>query len=375
MSKKKIMIVFGTRPEATKMCPVVQAFKKYPEWFDVKTVVTGQHQEQLYQVLDGFGIEPNLDLKIMKENQSLAYVTTSAINGLDDVISSEKPDLILVHGDTQTSFSAAMAAFFHKVPVGHVEAGLRSGNKYSPWPEEVNRKLIDVICDLLFAPTNYSRENLLKEGYKPETIYVTGQTAVDAAINMYDEDYTFKNPTLNELKFEKNKKVITVTAHRRENYEKMEQMFGAIRRIADENENVLFVYPVHMSPVVRKYAYGVLSNHERILLLEPIDFTDIINLMSRSYLVLSDSGGLQEECTVFHKPMILMRDTTERPEAIEAGSVYLAGNEGEPIYDITKRLLLDTELYNKMANSENPFGDGKASERIANIVAEYFGLK
>jgi UDP-N-acetylglucosamine 2-epimerase (non-hydrolysing) len=374
MEQKKIMVIFGTRPEATKMCPVVKELKKYPEWFIVKLVVTGQHREQLDQVLQSFNLKPDVDLSLMKENQSLSYITTSAISGLDDAVQKDKPDFILVHGDTQTSFCGALVGFFHKIPVGHVEAGLRSFEKYSPWPEEINRKLVDVVSDFYFAPTKLSRENLLKEGYKKEQIYVTGQTAVDAALAAVKTDYKFKIEKLNEIEFLKHK-VIMVTAHRRENYgQPMRQMFTAIRRVADDNPDVLVIYPVHLSPIVREIAYEVLSNHERIVLLEPIEFVDSINLQARSYIILSDSGGLQEESVVFQKPLVLMRDTTERPEAIEAGAVYLAGTDEHSIYDISIKLLNDKNLYKQMSSSKNPFGDGKASERIVNILSYYFGF-
>lgn len=374
MQSKKIMVIFGTRPEATKMCTVVNALNKYPERFDVKVVVTGQHKEQLYQVLQNFNLKPDIDLGIMKENQSLSYVTSSAISGLDSVIQEDKPDFILVHGDTTTSFCGALVGFYHKIPVGHIEAGLRSYEKYSPWPEEVNRRLVDVVADILFAPTALSCENLIKEGYKKEQIYITGQTAIDAAMATYKEEYLFNEPELNKIDFE-NSRVITMTAHRRENYgEPMRQMFTAIRRVADNNPDVLIVYPVHLSPTVREMAYSTLSGHERILLLEPIDFVDMLNLQARSHFIMSDSGGLQEECVVFHKPLVLMRDTTERPEAIEAGAVYLAGTDESVIYDVSMKLLTDSNFYNQMATARNPFGDGKASERIAHILSQYFGF-
>lgn len=371
---KKIMVIFGTRPEATKMCPLVLELKKYPEWFNVMLVVTGQHREQLYQAMENFNLKPDADLSIMKKSQTLAYITTSAINGLDKLMEDEKPDLVLVHGDTQTSFCGALTAFYHKIPVGHVEAGLRSFKKYSPYPEEVNRRLVDVVADLLFAPTQYSRENLLKEGYKDEQIYVTGQTAVDAALMGYKKDYKFNAEKLNEIDFN-SKRVVMVTAHRRENYgQPMKQMFKAIRRIAEENKDVLIVYPVHLSPVVRETANEILSEHERILLLDPIEFNDSVNLQARAHIILSDSGGLQEESVVFHKPMVLMRDTSERQEAIKTGAVYLAGTEEKSIYDIATKLLNDKEFYRKMAEAKNPFGDGRASERITNILAYHFGF-
>lgn len=374
MNKKKIMVVFGTRPEATKMCPVIHELGKYPEWFETKVVVTGQHREQLYQALSHFKIKPDVDLTLMKENQSLASFTSAAVTGLDSVISEEKPDLILIHGDTQTALCGGLVAFFHKIPVGHVEAGLRSHHKYSPWPEEVNRRIVDVVTDLLFAPTSVGKDNLIKEGYNSEHIFITGQTAVDAAIYTNKPDYEFNETKLNSL-IQHEGKIITVTAHRRENYGlPMEKMFAAIRRIADEHPDVSVIYPVHLSPTVREIAFKKLSGHDRIHLLDPIEYPDMINLISRSHLILSDSGGLQEETPVFKKPLVLMRDTTERPEAVTANAVYLAGTEESSIYDITARLLNDSSLYNSMANAGNPFGDGQASRRIVEILAHHFGF-
>ncbi|UVI33636.1 non-hydrolyzing UDP-N-acetylglucosamine 2-epimerase [Paenibacillus spongiae] len=368
------MVVFGTRPEATKMCPVVQELHRHSEWFETKVVVTGQHREQLHQALRHFSIEPDVDLSLMKENQTLAYLTSSAITGLDRIMTEDKPDLILVHGDTQTAMCGGLAAFFHKIPVGHIEAGLRSHNKYSPWPEEVNRRIVDVVADLLFAPTSVGKDNLTREGYGAEQIYITGQTAVDAAILTNREDYAFQEARLNDLIGHQGR-ILTVTAHRRENYGlPMKQMFSAIRRVADEHPDVSVIYPVHLSPSVRDAANTILSGHDRIHLLEPIEYPDMINLISRSYLVLSDSGGLQEETPVFQKPLVLMRDTTERPEAVTANAVYLAGTEEDSIYDITTRLLTDPKLYHIMANAGNPFGDGQASRRIAQIIAHHFGL-
>lgn len=372
MSKKKVMIVFGTRPEASKMCTVVKAFRKHIEWFDTHVIVTGQHKEQLYQVLDGFGVKPDLDLEIMKENQSLAYITSTILQKMDAVLKEIKPDILIVHGDTQTTFATALAGFLNRITVCHVEAGLRTHNKYSPWPEEVNRRFVDEVSELLFAPTRVNLANLLNEGMNRDHIYVTGQTAVDATIEMKSHNHKFSESKLNEIDFDKYK-VIAMTAHRRENYEHFEAMFSAIRKIADNNEDVLVIYPVHLSPIVRKWA-SILSNHPRILLIEPLEFIDMINLISNSYMVMSDSGGLQEECTVFNKPMVLMRDTTERPEAVEAGAVCLAGVDEDSIFEHTQRILHDSNIYNKMSNVKNPFGDGLASERIVQIVAKYFGL-
>jgi len=354
------------------MCPVVQQLKKCG--FETKVVVTGQHREQLDQVLSHFSITPDTDLNLMQPNQTLAGFTSAAISGLDRVVSEQKPDLILVHGDTQTAMVGGLVAFFHQIPVGHVEAGLRSHNKYSPWPEEINRKIVDVVADLLFVPTSVGKQNLLQEGYAPGQMFVTGQTAVDAALWTNKADYTFHNERLNRIVGQPGR-LITVTAHRRENYgEPMKRMFRAIRRIVDDHPDVTVVYPVHLSPTVRETAYSMLSGYERIHLLEPIDYPDMINLISRSYLILSDSGGLQEETSVFHKPMVLMRDTTERPEAVREQAVYLAGTDENVIYDNAASLLNDSDRYNIMAGAKNPFGDGRASERIVSVIARHFGL-
>ena len=371
--KKKVMVIIGTRPEATKMGPLVKELQRHPDWFDTRLVVTGQHRQQLQQALAYFDLVPDVDLDIMKEQQSLAYVATAAIAGLDKVMEADRPDIVLAHGDTQTTFCAGLTAFFHRVPVGHVEAGLRSFNKYSPWPEEINRRLVDVVSDIYFAPTEVGRQNLLAEGYQ-ENIYVTGQTAVDAALSTYRKDYTFMETRLNEL-LRHPGRIIAMTAHRRENYgEPMRQMFSAVRRVVDDNPDVLLIYPVHLSPIVRQAAAEGLQGHERIQLLEPIEFPDMVNLLARSYMVMSDSGGLQEESTVFSRPMVLMRDTTERPEAVEAGAVYLAGTAEADIYRVASRLLSDSEFYNRMASAKNPFGDGHASARIVQILAHYFGF-
>ncbi|NMM52859.1 non-hydrolyzing UDP-N-acetylglucosamine 2-epimerase [Paenibacillus aquistagni] len=373
-ARRKVMVVFGTRPEASKMCPVIKELQTYTNYFDTKIVVTGQHREQLDQVLEVFDLQPDFDLNIMKANQSLAYVTSAALEGLDGILDKEKPDLILVHGDTQTAMVGAMAGYFHKIPVGHVEAGLRSHDKYSPWPEEMNRKIVDTVSDLLFAPTSLGKTNLLHEGYQEEQIFITGQTAVDAALQTHKEEYAFKESKLNAVDFN-HSTVITVTAHRRENYGKpMEQMFQAIRQIADSHERVQIVYPVHKSPVVQEHAASILAGHDRIMLLDPLGYSDMINLLSCSSFILSDSGGLQEEAAVFNKPLLLMRDTTERQEAVDAGGVVLAGTNKEVIVGLANKLLLDEEFYQQMASSKNPFGDGKASQRIVQIIRHHFGL-
>jgi UDP-N-acetylglucosamine 2-epimerase len=372
---KKVMAIIGTRPEATKMCPVIHELNMHPEWFETRVVATGQHREQLDQALSHFRIRPDADLNLMKENQTLSYITSTAIAELDTIISDERPDFILVHGDTQTAVCGGLVAFFHRIPIGHVEAGLRSYNKYSPWPEEINRKIADVVSDFLFAPTPGCKDNLIREGFDENCIYITGQTAVDAAAMTVQADYIFKEERLNDIVNRKGKRLIAVTAHRKENYgPPMERMFRAIRRIADEHPDVSVVYPVHRSPVVRAAAHEMLGGHERIHLLDPIDYPDMIHLLQRSYLVLSDSGGLQEETTVLHKPLVLMRDTTERPEAVAANAVFLAGTDESMIHGTAARLLADEGFYNAMANAKNPFGDGHASKRIVQIVAHHFGF-
>lgn len=371
--RKKVMVIIGTRPEATKMGPLVQELMRHPQWFDTRLVVTGQHREQLHQALSYFNITPDVDLEIMRQQQSLAYIATSAISGLDKVMEKDRPDMVLVHGDTQTTFCAALTAFFHRVPVGHVEAGLRSFNKYSPWPEEINRRLVDVVADLYFAPTPVGRENLLREGFR-ENIHVTGQTAVDAAMATYRESYVFKQAELNGLMSHPGR-IIAMTAHRRENYgEPMRQMFSAVRGVVDAHPDTLLIYPVHLSPAVREAAAKYLGGHDRIKLLDPVEFPDMVNLLARSYMVMSDSGGLQEESTVFGRPMILMRDTTERPEAVLAGAVHLAGTMDADIADVAHRLLIDGDFYRRMSGARNPFGDGRASARITKIIAHYFGF-
>lgn len=372
---KKVMVIIGTRPEATKMGPVIRELKSHPEWFETRVVATGQHREQLDQALAHFGIRPDVDLNLMQENQTLAYLTSAAITALDRVVSEERPDFILVHGDTQTAVSGGLAAFFHKIPTGHVEAGLRSYDKTSPWPEEINRKIVDVVSDYLFAPTPVCKDNLLREGFRENQIHVTGQTAVDAAAMTIRPDYRFKDDRLNRLLRQKGR-TITVTAHRKENYGlPMKRMFRAIRRVADEHPDVNVIYPVHRSPVVREAAHKMLGGHKRIHLLDPIDYPDMIHLMRHSYLVLSDSGGLQEETAVLRKPLVLMRDTTERPEAVAANAVYPAGTEESGIYGITSRLLEDESFYNTMSSGGNPFGDGRASGRIVRIIAHHFGFE
>lgn len=372
-TKKKIMIIFGTRPEATKMGTVIQELKKYPHWFEIVVVATGQHKEQLFKALNAFNIQLDINLDIMKVQQTPSYVTSAVIKDLDEIFAKEKPDLVLVHGDTQTTVSAALAATYNKVPVAHVESGLRTFNKTSPWPEEINRCVIDVISSVFLAPTEVNKANLLREGINSDYIYVTGQTQIDSAMAMYEPECCFQEARLNSIDY--SKRIILVTAHRRENYgEPMKQMFRAMRRIVNDHPDITMIYPVHLSPIVQETAKSILSNHERIILLDPIDYYDMINLISRVHLVMSDSGGLQEECPVFHKPLVLMRDTTERPEGVESGVTILCGTEEEAIYEATHKLLTEDDEYARCANSKNPFGDGKASERIVYALAHYFGF-
>jgi UDP-N-acetylglucosamine 2-epimerase (non-hydrolysing) len=373
-SKQKIMVVIGTRPEATKMGPLIQKLQKCSQYFDTKLVATEQHNEQLYQALDAFNIVPDIKLSVMKRDQTLAYTLSTVVSKLNDLMENDRPDLVIVHGDTQTTLGAALSAYYNKIGLAHVESGLRTYNKYSPWPEEMNRQLVDRLTDIHLAPTSQNRCNLLREGVSSDRIYVTGQTQIDAALAVFRENYVFNSHVLNKIDFTTSR-VILVTAHRKENYGKpMQQMFTAIRRLVDRYPDTLVIYPVHLSPFVQKSAREMLSEHERIILIGPLIYQDMINLIARAYLVLSDSGGLQEECPVFSKPLILMRDTTERPEGVEAGITVLAGTDENSIFTQTSRLLTDIDEYNSFRNRRNPFGDGLASDRIINIIEYHFGL-
>ncbi len=360
---KKVMLVFGTRPEAIKMCPLVNELKKRPE---VQTVVcvTGQHREMLDAVLHAFGVVPDYDLAIMKDRQTLFDITVNILERIRAVLEEVKPDVVLVHGDTSTTFVTALACFYLQIPVGHVEAGLRTYNIYSPYPEEFNRQAVSVIAKYNFAPTELSRENLLREGRKPESIYVTGNTAIDALKTTVREDYTHP-----ELEWAAGSRLIMITAHRRENLgEPMHRMFRAIRRIIEEHPDVRAIYPIHMNPVVREEANAELGGCDRIRIIEPLDVLDFHNFLSRSYLILTDSGGIQEEAPSLGKPVLVMRDTTERPEGIAAGTLRLVGTEEETIYKNFKELLEDRAAYDKMAHASNPYGDGFASVRIADVL-------
>lgn len=360
---KKIMLVFGTRPEAIKMCPLVNELKARKT---VETIVcvTGQHRQMLDQVLEAFNVVPDYDLSIMKERQTLFDVTTNILNKIKAVLEEVKPDVVLVHGDTSTTFVTALACFYLQIPVGHVEAGLRTYNIYSPYPEEFNRQAVGIISQYNFAPTNLSRDNLLREGKKPDTIYVTGNTAIDALKTTVRDDYTNEH-----LDWANGSRLIMITAHRRENLgEPMKHMFRAIRRIIDEHPDIKAIYPIHMNPAVREIANEILGDDDRIRIIEPLEVLDFHNFLSRSYLILTDSGGIQEEAPSLGKPVLVMRDTTERPEGIAAGTLKLVGTEEETIYNTFKLLLEDKEEYEKMSKASNPYGDGRTSERIADIL-------
>ncbi|ACM61033.1 UDP-N-acetylglucosamine 2-epimerase (non-hydrolysing) [Caldicellulosiruptor bescii] len=367
----KTLIVFGTRPEAIKMAPLVKELQEDSN-FDVKVCVTAQHRQMLDQVLEIFDIKPGYDLDIMKYNQSLFSITSDVLLRFEKVLEKERPDIVLVHGDTTTTFASALASFYFKTKVGHVEAGLRTYNKYSPFPEEMNRKLTAALSDLHFAPTKKAKLNLMAEGVKEESIFVTGNTVIDTLKFTVKEDYVFKEDSLNNINF--SKRVILLTAHRRENFGKpLENIFEAVLKIANEFDDVVFVYPVHLNPNVKNVAYRILKDHPRIKLINPIDVDDMHNLIARSYLVLTDSGGLQEEAPSLGKPVVVLRDTTERPEAVLAKTVVVAGTQKERIIQIVTKLLTDEEEYLKMAKAINPYGDGNASKRIKEALLFYFG--
>lgn len=365
MTKKKVMLVFGTRPEAIKMCPLVNVLKGRPEDFDVVTTVTGQHREMLQQVLDVFGVIPDYNLDIMKPSQTLFDVTCDVLARLKLVLEAEKPDVVLVHGDTTTSFAAALACFYLRIPVGHVEAGLRTRDIYSPWPEEFNRQAVDIVSSWYFAPTEQSKKNLLDEGKDGARIWVTGNTGIDALHATVREDYL--DP---DLDWAKGSRLILITAHRRENLgEPMHRMFRAIRRVMEEHPDTKAIYPIHMNPKVRAAAHAELDGFDRVRIIKPLDVLDFHNYMARSYLVLTDSGGIQEEAPSLGKPVLVMRDTTERPEGVIAGTLKLVGSNEDMIYHEFSRLLSDPGEYAAMSRASNPYGDGHASERIADVLA------
>lgn len=362
---KKVMLVFGTRPEAIKMCPLVNELKTRKQ-LETVVCVTGQHRQMLDQVLEAFQVEPDYDLSIMKERQTLFDVTTNILNNIKEVLEKEEPNVVLVHGDTSTTFVTALACFYLQIPVGHVEAGLRTYNIYSPYPEEFNRQAVSIISQFNFAPTELSKNNLLKEGKKEETIFVTGNTAIDALKTTVREDYTHP-----DLEWASDSRLIMITAHRRENLgEPMKHMFRAIRRVMDEHPDVKAIYPIHMNPVVREIADSILGDDERIRIIEPLEVLDFHNFLNRSYMILTDSGGIQEEAPSLGKPVLVMRDTTERPEGIAAGTLKLVGTEEETIYQNFKSLLENKDEYEKMSKASNPYGDGFACKRIADILEE-----
>ena len=366
---KKIMLVFGTRPEAIKMCPLVNELKKR-EKIETIVCVTGQHRQMLDQVLQAFGVVPDYDLSIMKDKQTLFDVTINILERIKTVLEEVRPDVVLVHGDTSTTFVTALACFYMQIPVGHVEAGLRTYNIYSPYPEEFNRQAVSIISQYNFAPTELSKQNLLKEGKDHKNIYVTGNTAIDALKTTVRRDYTHP-----ELDWANGSRLIMITAHRRENLgEPMRHMFKAIRRVMDEHPDVKAIYPIHMNPVVREIANEYLGDDDRIHIIEPLDVLDFHNFLSRSYLILTDSGGIQEEAPSLGKPVLVMRDTTERPEGIAAGTLKLVGTEEETIYREFSRLLSDVDEYETMSKASNPYGDGHSCERIADIL-EYGKLR
>lgn len=360
---KKVMLVFGTRPEAIKMCPLVNELKLRKN-FETIVLVTGQHRQMLDQVLDAFNVVPDFDLSVMKEKQTLFDITTNILNSIKEILEKVKPDVVLVHGDTSTTFVTALACFYLQIPVGHVEAGLRTYNIYSPYPEEFNRQAVGVIAKYHFSPTELSKNNLLNEGKNPEDIYVTGNTAIDALKTTVREDYKHEI-----LDWASDSRLIMITAHRRENLgEPMKNMFKAIKRIIDEHSDIKAVYPIHMNPLVRETAASVFGDCDRIRIIEPLEVLDFHNFLSRSYLILTDSGGIQEEAPSLGKPVLVMRDTTERPEGIKAGTLKLVGTDEETIYNNFKLLLEDKVEYEKMSKASNPYGDGLTCRRIADIL-------
>ncbi|WJH36263.1 UDP-N-acetylglucosamine 2-epimerase (non-hydrolyzing) [Paenibacillus aurantius] len=368
MSRIKVMTVFGTRPEAIKMAPLILELEKHPDKIESVVCLTAQHRQMLDQVLEVFRIKADYDLDVMKDRQTLQELTVRVLQGLEPVFTEAKPDIVLVHGDTLTTFLASYAAFLQQIKVGHVEAGLRTWNKLSPYPEEMNRQLTGVLADLHFAPTDWSAGNLLKENKNPETIYITGNTATDVFQYTVKQDY--QHPV---LEWAEGKRLIFMTAHRRESQgEPHRQIFRAVRRLADEFEDIAIVYPVHLSPAVREPAYEILGDHPRIKLIDPVDVMDVHNFFPHTHLILTDSGGIQEEAPSFGIPVLVLRDTTERPEGIEAGTLELAGSDEDHVFNRARALLTDEELYRRMSQAANPYGDGHASERIVQAILHHF---
>lgn len=368
--KIKVMTVFGTRPEGIKMAPIIKTMENVPEIESI-ICVTAQHRQMLDQVLNLFKIDPDYDLNIFKPGQTLTDITIGALKGLESVIMEVNPDILLVQGDTTTVFAGALAAFYQKVKIGHVEAGLRSGNMYSPYPEEANRKLTGVLADFHFAPTETNKRNLLREGYPEDRIFITGNTVIDALKYAVKEDYRFENPLLNSIDYKK-ERIILMTSHRRENIGRpMESIFSAVNDIVKKYDDVSVVFPIHLNPKVREIAYRVFEGNDKVHLIEPLDYEPFTNLMAKSHIVVTDSGGLQEEAPSLGKPVLVVREETERPEGIEAGTARLVGTDYQNIYSNLDRLLSDQKEYQKMANAVNPYGDGKASERIVDIILRY----
>lgn len=374
MNRIKIAMIFGTRPETIKMFPIISEIKKYPNTIDYKIIVSGQHREMLDQMLEIFKIKSDYDLNIMEQGQSLSNITNNSLSGIEKILKKERPSMVLVQGDTTTTFTGALAAFYQKIRIGHVEAGLRTNNKYYPFPEEVNRHITSVLADLHFAPTKQSCENLLSEGVKKEDIFICGNTVIDSLFLMIKENYMFREPLLKDKKiFEK--KIILVTMHRRENWgEPLRATCRAINKIIDEHSDVSVIFPLHKNPEIRRNVRGVLQNRKNILLLDTLDYDDMINLMSKSYIILTDSGGIQEEAPSLGKPVLVLRNETERPEAVKAGVVKLIGTDEERICSEVDLLLNSREKYMEMSKSINPYGDGKASERIIKKILYNFNL-
>lgn len=366
----KVLSVFGTRPETIKMAPLIKELEKRKEIESV-VCVTGQHRQMLDQVLKAFDLHPDYDLNIMKDGQTLTDITVRVLEGVNKIIEKEKPQIVLVHGDTTTAFATALSAFYNRVPIGHVEAGLRTYNKYSPYPEEINRQFVGSVADMNFSPTEKSKNNLINEGKAPDTVYVTGNTAIDAMSLTVREDYS------DEItEWAKGSRLIVLTAHRRENVgDTMKGMFRAIRKICEKHPDVKIVYPVHLNPAVVSAANEVLGGMDRIRLIKPLEVVEFHNLLARSYMILTDSGGIQEEAPALHKPVIVMRDTTERPEGVEAGTLKLAGTDENVLFDMIDGLLTDKEEYDRMSSAKNPYGDGHASERIADAIISKFSVR
>jgi UDP-N-acetylglucosamine 2-epimerase (non-hydrolysing) len=374
MNRKKIAVIFGTRPDTIKMAPIILELQNNPEQFETLTIATAQHRQMLDQVLDVFKIKPDYDLDIMAPNQTLAGLTAKIITGLDEILVKEKPDMVLVQGDTATTCVGSIAAFYRQIPVGHIEAGLRTNDKANPFPEEINRRITSCVTDLHFAPTDTSRKALLKENIDPKTVFVTGNTVVDALKYSVKENYQFTIPVLNELVAQK-KKIVLVTMHRRENWGKpMEGAASAIKRLAQKFPDFAFVFPMHLNPVVRDVVNPILKNMPNVSLIEPLDYLDFVNVMAKSYLILTDSGGVQEEGPHFGVPILVLRYVTERPDAVDFGTVKLVGLDEEAIYKTALQLIEDSNEYKKMANAVNPYGDGFSSDRTIKIIKNYFGF-